>query len=180
MYQTCLNIYQKYIYLQYSEIHNINIYIYIWWIHICVVNIHMPANLWNCVVNVTPVTKPPQYTEIGKHIVKYLLFIMIFNFDFAYFWWWFNLFRQLIALDAHMFSHIGYGLETEAQELGPPGPGLQLLGPWSRAYIQVAKCNKNVPKCTAHVLKMYTKYIKMYQTCLNIYQKYIPTILRNT
>ena len=47
----------------------------------------------------------------------------------------------LIALDAHMFNHNGYGPGTTAQ--GPkaagPGPGgLQLLGPgpWSRAHMQ--------------------------------------------
>ena len=46
----------------------------------------------------------------------------------------------LIALDAHTFSHNGYGPETKDQ--GPkgagPGPeGPQLLGPghWSRAHI---------------------------------------------
>ena len=84
-----------------------------------------------------------------------------------------------------MFSHNGYGLETEAQELGPPGPGLQLLGPWSRAYIQVAKSNKHVAKCTINVLKMYNKYIKnvpnMSQHLSKIYtyntQKYITSIL---
>ena len=46
----------------------------------------------------------------------------------------------LNALDAHMFSHDGYGPATKAQGPkagGPPGPGPALLGlgPWSRAHI---------------------------------------------
>jgi len=43
------------------------------------------------------------------------------------------MYRLLIALDAHMFSHNGYGSRTQA--LDPPDPGQQPLGPWSRAHI---------------------------------------------
>ena len=47
----------------------------------------------------------------------------------------------LIALDAHMCSHNGYGPGTKAQApkaAGPQAPVQKLLGPgpWSRAHIQ--------------------------------------------
>ena len=45
------------------------------------------------------------------------------------------LYYLLIALDAHMFSDNGNVPRTRPQKLGPPGPGTQQLGPWSRASI---------------------------------------------
>ena len=75
------------------------------------------------------------YIYIYMYIYIYILTIIYYLSYIAY---WLPMDCLLIALDAHMFSHNGYGPGTKDQGPkatgpGPGGPQLLGLGPWSRA-----------------------------------------------